>query len=59
MIKINKNLRDWLVNEKKIKCGEGGICRTYGKSKTYYLTESKKNLALVEEYNNLVRVSKN
>lgn len=58
MIKIDKNLRDWLVNEKHVPCGENGVSRTYSKAKTYYLCESKYNMQLLKEYNDLIRNSK-
>lgn len=55
MIKINKKMRDYL---EKNGCKFGSeLCRTYGKHKTYYATESKKVLRLIEEYNSKIKVA--
>ena len=48
MVKITKKERDYLVNVCKVNMGENGILKTL-KGK-YYLTESKKNINLLNKY---------
>lgn len=52
MIKISKEIAHKLNSDYGVPFGEGGISHTYsGKSRTYYLCESKKNM---QSYNNLM-----
>lgn len=47
MIKISKKECDWLVS--KGAKWHDDVHRTYAKHKTYYMTESKRMLGLLEE----------
>lgn len=54
MIKIDKQMRNY-IEENGCKFGDE-LHRSYGKNKTYYATESKKVLKLIEEYKSKVKV---
>ena len=53
MIKITKNERNYL-EQNGCKFGED-LHRTYSKHKTYYATESKEVLNLLNKYNKMIR----
>ena len=52
MIRITKQERDWLVKN-GVKLGDNGISHTVARHRrTYYLTESKKNMEIYNRYLN-------
>lgn len=49
MIRINKAERDYLIAH-GIKTGENGISRTYSHNTSWYMAETKKNMACLDKY---------
>ena len=41
---------EYLTKEKCVPFGENGVSHTYGHRRTYYLCESKNNLALLNNF---------
>lgn len=56
MIRISKREMEFLTKEKGVRFGENGIFHTVARHRrTYYLTESKKNLKYLKQYHDQLR----
>ena len=53
VVRITKNEMEFLTKKKGVRFGEGGIFHTVARHRrTYYLTESKRNMRFLNQYRN-------